>query len=140
MATNPYEYPLALDVARSALITLPLAQIIRKIRYEIHNHDGLVWSVDRFQGPNSGLVLAEVELAHPDQQIERPSWVGKEVTLDPRYSNSSWRAFLCAASIILLVQRPMQIHLYDWWPLRQRGRIYAKLSHMPVEVIHHGKS
>jgi len=30
--------------------------------------------------------------------------------------------------------RPMQIYLYDWWPLRRRSRIYAKLSHMPVEV------
>ena len=35
--------------------------------------------------------------------------------------------------------RPMQIYLYDWWPLRRRGRIYAKLSHMPVEVIQHAK-
>ena len=31
--------------------------------------------------------------------------------------------------------RPMQIYLYDWWPLRRRGRIYAKLSQMPVEVV-----
>ena len=30
--------------------------------------------------------------------------------------------------------RPMQIYLYDWWPLRRRARIYEKLSHMPVEV------
>lgn len=30
--------------------------------------------------------------------------------------------------------RPMQIYLYDWWPLRRRGRIYRKLSRMPVEV------
>jgi len=36
--------------------------------------------------------------------------------------------------------RPMQIYLYDWWPLRRRGRIYAKLSHMPVEVVPKGKS
>lgn len=35
--------------------------------------------------------------------------------------------------------RPMQIYLYDWWPLRRRGRIYSKLSHMPVEVIQHAK-
>jgi hypothetical protein len=35
--------------------------------------------------------------------------------------------------------RPMQIYLYDWWPLRRRGRIYMKLSHMPVEVIRHPK-
>jgi len=34
--------------------------------------------------------------------------------------------------------RPMQIYLYDWWPLRQTGRIYLKLSHMPVEVTQHG--
>ncbi len=31
--------------------------------------------------------------------------------------------------------RPMQIYFYDWWPLRRRGRIYAKLSRMPVEVV-----
>ena len=31
--------------------------------------------------------------------------------------------------------RPMQIYLYDWWPLRRRSRIYAKLSHMSVEVV-----
>jgi hypothetical protein len=31
--------------------------------------------------------------------------------------------------------RPMQIYLYDWWPLLRRGRVYLKLSHMPVDVI-----
>ncbi len=31
--------------------------------------------------------------------------------------------------------RPMQIYLYDWWPLLRRSRIYAKLSHMPVELV-----
>jgi hypothetical protein len=30
--------------------------------------------------------------------------------------------------------RPMQIYLYDWWPVRRRGRVFRKLSHMPVEV------
>lgn len=36
--------------------------------------------------------------------------------------------------------RPMQTYLYDWWPLRRRGRIFTKLSHMPVEVVQHGRS
>jgi len=36
--------------------------------------------------------------------------------------------------------RPMQIYLYDWWPLLRRSRIYEKLSHMPVELIEKGKS
>ena len=31
--------------------------------------------------------------------------------------------------------RPKQIYLYDWWPLRQRGPVYAKLSRMPVKVV-----
>ena len=65
-----YEYPLALDLARRALISLPPARVILKMRYDIHHHDGLVWSVDRFEGPNRGLILAEVELTHPDQHVE----------------------------------------------------------------------
>jgi hypothetical protein len=36
--------------------------------------------------------------------------------------------------------RPMQIYLYDWWPLRRLSRIYSKLSHMPVELIPKDKS
>ena len=36
--------------------------------------------------------------------------------------------------------RPMQIYLYDWWPLRRRGRIYARLSRMPVEVVPKAKN
>ena len=36
--------------------------------------------------------------------------------------------------------RPMQLYLYDWWPLRRRGRVFAKLARMPVEVIHKEKS
>jgi len=30
--------------------------------------------------------------------------------------------------------RPLEIYLYEWWPLRRRGQIFNKLSLMPVEV------
>ena len=30
--------------------------------------------------------------------------------------------------------RPIQIFLYDWWPLRRVGHIYEKLSRAPVEL------
>jgi hypothetical protein len=30
--------------------------------------------------------------------------------------------------------RPMEIYLYDWWPLGREGRLFRKLSTMPVEV------
>ena len=31
--------------------------------------------------------------------------------------------------------RPMQIFLYEWWPLVRRGRIYRNLSHAEVAVV-----
>lgn len=34
--------------------------------------------------------------------------------------------------------KPMEIYLYDWWPLRRRGQIFAKLSRMPIEVRQRG--
>ncbi|HXZ28011.1 MAG TPA: hypothetical protein VEG08_08440 [Terriglobales bacterium] len=35
--------------------------------------------------------------------------------------------------------RPIEIYLYDWWPLRRRARTYARLSQMPVAVLPTGK-
>ena len=30
--------------------------------------------------------------------------------------------------------RPLEIYLYDWWPLRQQVRLYGRMSRMPVEL------
>lgn len=30
--------------------------------------------------------------------------------------------------------KPLEIYLYEWWPLRRRGRTFEKLSRMPVQV------
>ncbi len=30
--------------------------------------------------------------------------------------------------------RPIQIFLYDWWPLRRMVRLYDKLAHVPVRI------
>lgn len=30
--------------------------------------------------------------------------------------------------------RPLQIHLYDWWPLRQQISLYRRLQRMPVSL------
>ena len=30
--------------------------------------------------------------------------------------------------------RPMQIFLYEWWPVRRMGRLFRKMSRMHVEV------
>lgn len=46
------------------------------------------WEVDVFHGANEGLVVAEIELASPDEPFDKPDWIGKEVTGDRRYYNS----------------------------------------------------
>lgn len=89
MCREEYEHPLDLDAAEYALGCLPSAQIIRKRRYRIRYRDGFVWSVDRFEGLNAGLVIAELELSHPGQYFQVPHWAGKEVTFDRRYGNSA---------------------------------------------------
>jgi hypothetical protein len=50
----------------------------------------------------------------------------------------TWAAVLRESLTIagwVAMWRPMQIYLYDWWPVRRRGRVYSKLSRMRVEVL-----
>lgn len=42
-----------------------------------------------FSGENFGLVIAEIELRHEQQQIELPHWIGEEVTGQRQYYNGS---------------------------------------------------
>lgn len=83
-----YEYEIPVDHAQSMLHALCEGPLIEKTRHEIR-HDGLLWQVDEFAGANSGLIVAEVELSHPEQAISLPEWIGEEVTEDPRYYNSA---------------------------------------------------
>ena len=47
------------------------------------------YEVDVFHGENEGLIIAEIELASPGEEFEKPEWLGKEVTGDPAYYNAS---------------------------------------------------
>ena len=71
------------------LLTLADGGRIEKIRHLVRNSDGRhTWEIDEFFGDNEGLVLAEIELGSEDEPFDRPSWLGEEVTSDPRYYNS----------------------------------------------------
>jgi CYTH domain-containing protein len=87
-ARPEYEYTIPVDKAEELLQTMCRRPLIEKTRHEVR-HAGHLWQVDEFAGRNAGLVLAEVELGHPEEAFERPPWVGTEGTLDPRYSNSA---------------------------------------------------
>jgi CYTH domain-containing protein len=44
---------------------------------------GETWNVDIYDGILSSVVLAEIELTKPDQNLTLPDWVDQEVTHNP---------------------------------------------------------
>lgn len=79
-----YEIPVA---DAEAMLLLCAAGLIDKTRYAVPCGDHL-FEVDRFHGANEGLILAEVELSDEAEVVMLPSWIGTEVTGDPRYHNA----------------------------------------------------
>jgi hypothetical protein len=56
-------------------------------------------------------------------------------TLAPRFGEL--QAVIHEGLIIIgwvAMWRPLDIYLYRWWPLRELGRVYRKLSKIPIEV------
>lgn len=82
-----FEYEIPPADADELLSTLCQGTLIEKIRYTVQ-FAGCTWEIDEFSGDNDGLLLAEIELDHEDQQFERPDWVGREVTGEQRYHNA----------------------------------------------------
>lgn len=67
---------------------------LAKLRYRLKGPAG--WDVNLFRGSSAGLELAEIEFATPEKSDELgtsafpfPSWLGEEVTDDPRYLSSN---------------------------------------------------
>ncbi len=93
------EYPIPMADAATMLDLLCERPLIEKTRYR-QSFAGKIWEIDVFHGDNAGLVVAEVEVASESEPIEPPSWLGPEVSSDPRYFNSNlinnpyknWRA------------------------------------------------
>lgn len=82
-----FEYPIPLGDAQTMLDMLCERPLIEKTRYE-EVDGGHIWTVDVFQGENDGLIIAEIELASENERFDRPAWLGREVSGDPRYFNS----------------------------------------------------
>jgi adenylate cyclase len=83
-----FEYEIPLADAEEMLSTLCLEPLVEKTRYCVP-YDGVIWEVDVYGGQAEGLVMAEVELENADQNLSLPTWVGWEVTGDPRYQSSA---------------------------------------------------
>ena len=86
-----YEWEKEIDVQEAKeLMQLCQGTIIDKTRWIIPaQEEGLKWEVDEFHGKHEGLTLAEIELTSEEQEVEKPDFVGEDVTSDPRYYNAN---------------------------------------------------
>lgn len=81
------EFNIPLDKAKE-LFLLCKDDILRKTRYVFYFY-GKKWEVDFFSGNLNGLILAEVELKNPLEEIIIPEFILEEVSYDSRYYNSN---------------------------------------------------
>ena len=88
ISRKEHEFPIPLQDAKEIIAEMCHTLTIEKTRYYLPQGE-LTWEIDVFRGANEGLIVAELELPREDQDFEQPDWLGEEVTLDPRYSNSS---------------------------------------------------
>lgn len=88
---DEWEYGIPLDDAFEMIDRCECRLKIEKTRYRFGK-----WEIDEFHGRHNGLVLAEIELSSPEEKIDIPDFIGREVTDDPRYYNS----VLCFSSVM----------------------------------------
>lgn len=82
-----YEYAIPLADARGLLELCERPRIVK--RRHVVMYEGKRFEVDVFGAENTGLVIAELELASEDEVFARPPWLRAEVSGDPRYYNSN---------------------------------------------------
>lgn len=82
-----WEKTISVDEAQS-LLNICEPGVIDKTRFLV-DFAGHTFEVDEFYGDNQGLVIAEVELESEHQVVNKPSWLGDEVTGDSRFYNSA---------------------------------------------------
>jgi adenylate cyclase len=87
ISRTEFEYEIPYEDAVE-LLKLCEQPYISKIRHVVTTDDA-VWEIDEFLGENEGLFVAEVELNSILQTVIKPKWLGKEVSDDAKYYNSS---------------------------------------------------
>lgn len=87
--TTRFEWEKEIDKSEAEeLLLLCEPSIIDKTRFLIKTENHL-YEVDEFYEDNIGLIVAEIELKYEEEPFHKPSWLGKEVTGDQKYYNSS---------------------------------------------------
>ncbi len=88
---DEFEYEIPLADAERMLSAICSSDVLEKRRYFVEASRA-VWHVDVYAGALDGIVLPEIELAHENEALVLPGWLGREVTDDPRYRKVNLRA------------------------------------------------
>lgn len=108
LVRHEFEYAIPRADAEQLLAMAP--QQLRKCRYGLAIPGGH-WVLDVFEAANAPLVVAEVELQHPDQALGIPDWCVQELTGRHELSNAA------------LALRPLAS-----WPEHERQPLLALLA------------
>jgi CYTH domain-containing protein len=86
--TTRFEWEKEISILEATqLMKLCEPGIIEKNRF-YHRVGSHIFEIDEFLGMHLGLVLAEVELDHEEENFETPFYLGEEVTGNKQYYNS----------------------------------------------------
>lgn len=85
ISRDEFEYQIPVSDA-TQLMKMAVGASIEKTRYLLKIGDH-TWEIDVFEGENSGLIIAEIELEFEDEPFEKPNWILDEVSTDSRYFN-----------------------------------------------------
>jgi len=87
ISRSEFEYEVPVADAKE-LLELSETPLIDKVRYLVE-YEGHTFEVDVFAGESAGLVMAEIELTNENEAFSPPPWLGREVSFDHRFANSS---------------------------------------------------
>lgn len=86
--TSRFEWEKEISVEDATdLLKISEPGVIDKTRFNVKSGEH-TFEVDEFYGENDGLTVAEVELSSEEENFDKPSWLGEEVTGQVKYYNS----------------------------------------------------
>lgn len=81
---NEWEYEIPLSDAEEMMRECARTHVLKKTRWFVGP-----WMIDEYHEHLAGLTVAEIELDSPHAEVPKASFIGKEVSDDPRYFNST---------------------------------------------------
>jgi len=88
LARHEIETDVEPEQGQKMLDDLCVERPITKTRHVV-SYQGKTWEIDIFEAENTGLIVAEIELARQDESFALPDWAGPEVTDDARFFNAA---------------------------------------------------